>query len=78
MIEKGLAVAVLLICLVLLVRMLLPAAQQRWLDHAGRQAWWRMRHAWNRVRHWRRVKRADAAREARDAIERASRKRTLH
>lgn len=78
MIEKGLAVAVLVICLALLVRMVLPAAQQRRLDRAGQHAWWRVRHAWNRVRHWRRVRRADAAREARDAIERASRKRTLH
>jgi hypothetical protein len=78
MIEKAFAAIVLAICLVLLVRMVLPAAQQRRLDRAGQTVWWRLRYLGNRLRHWRRVKRADAAREARDAIERAQRKRTLH
>jgi hypothetical protein len=78
MIEKAFAGVVLLICLVLLVRMVLPAAHQRRMDRAGQAVWWRLRYIGNRLRHWRRVKRADAAREAREAIERAQRKRTLH
>lgn len=78
MIEKAFAGVVLLICLVLLLRMVLPAAQQRQMDRAGQHVWWRLRYIGNRLRHWRRVKRADAAREAREAIERAQRKRTLH
>lgn len=78
MVTKTLAAIVLLICLVLLARMLLPAATVRRLDRAAAQAWWRTRELWQRVRHWRRLRRVDAEREAREAIERASRKRTLH
>ncbi|MFO1216807.1 MAG: hypothetical protein U1E89_00320 [Burkholderiaceae bacterium] len=78
MIEKALAAVVLVICLALLVRMVLPAAQRRRVDRAAQHAWWRLRYAGNRIRHWRRVKRADAMREAKEAIERAQRKRTLH
>lgn len=78
MITQTLAAAVLLICLVLLARMVLPESWVRRLDRAGQIALWRAREAWNRLRHWRRVRRADAEREAREAIERASRKRTLH
>ena len=78
MIEKAFAIVVLVVCLALLVRMVLPSAQRQRLDRAGHRVWWQIRHGWNRLRHWRRVRRADAAREAREAIERASRKRTLH
>jgi hypothetical protein len=78
MIEKTFAAIVLLICLALLARMVLPAKLVHRIDRAGQHVLWRLRYAWNRVRHWRRVRRADAEREAREAIERASRKRTLH
>ncbi len=78
MIEKALAAAVLVICAALLLRMVLPAEQQRRADRAAQHLWWRLRYIGNRLRHWRRVKRADAMREAKDAIERAQRKRTLH
>lgn len=78
MIQQAFAIVVLAVCIVLLVRMVLPPQQRHRLDRAGHRAWWQVRHSWNRVRHWRRVRRADAAREAREAIERASRKHTLH
>jgi hypothetical protein len=78
MIEKALAAAVLVICAALLLRMVLPAEQQRRADRVAKHVWWRLRYVGNRLRHWRRVKRADAMREAKEAIERASKKRTLH
>jgi hypothetical protein len=78
MIEKTLAFVVLCICIALLARMLLRPAQRERLDAAAQHVWWRCRDAAQRIARRPRVSRTDAAREAREAIERASRKRTLH
>jgi hypothetical protein len=78
MIEKALAVVVLAICAALLLRMLLRPGQQQRIDRAARRIGWWCRDTVLRVVRRQRVKPADAAREAQKAIERASRKRTLH
>jgi len=78
MIEKTLSVVVLAICVALLVRMLLRPGQQQRLDRAARHTWWWCRDRVLRVVRRPRVNRSDAGREAQQAIERASRKRTLH
>jgi hypothetical protein len=78
MIEKTLAVVVLCICIALLARMLLRQGQRERLDAAAQRGWWWCRDAVQRIARRTRVNRTDAAREAQEAIERASRKRTLH
>jgi hypothetical protein len=73
MIEKAVAAVVLAACAALLLRMALPARQRAALD-----AWWlRLRSGgWMQARNlWRwRARRAEAEREAEDAIRRAQRK----
>lgn len=78
MIEKTLAFFVLCICIALLARMLLRPGQRERVDAAAQRGWWWCRDAARRIVRRPRVNRTDAAREAREAIERASRKRTLH
>ncbi|HEX6018370.1 MAG TPA: hypothetical protein VFZ28_09735 [Burkholderiaceae bacterium] len=78
MIEKPLAAVILLMCLAMLVRMALPRALRARVDRSLQRAWWWTRDAFVRLRR-RRVSRADAQRQARDAIERAARrKKKLH
>ncbi|HEX6722798.1 MAG TPA: hypothetical protein VF107_14630 [Burkholderiaceae bacterium] len=77
--EKLLAGVILAMCAAALVRMLLRPAQRARVDRALRRGWWWCRDAAQRLARRRRVSSADAQREARDAIERAARKkRNLH
>jgi hypothetical protein len=78
MIEKSLAAVILAMCLVMLVRMLMRPAQRSRADRAAQRAWWWCRDAALRLVHRRRANPADAQREAREAIERAARKKKLH
>jgi len=79
MIEKPLAAVILLMCLAMLVRMMLPRALRARIDRSLQRAWWWTRDAFARLRRRPRVSRADAQRQARDAIERAARrKKKLH
>ena len=77
MADKILAALGLAACVLLLVRMLLPAGGRRRLDAAGRRAWSALRGAGTAVLHWRtwreRRRRSQATAEA--AIERARRGR---
>lgn len=72
------------ICFAMLARLLLPRAWRDRLDLEAQRAWWRIKGAFARLRRRRRPRpvrttEADAEREAREAIERAARrKRTLH
>jgi hypothetical protein len=77
--EKLLAGVILAMCAAALVRMLLRPAQRGRVDRALRRGWWWCRDAAQRLVRRSRVSSADAQREARDAIERAARKkRNLH
>jgi hypothetical protein len=77
--EKLFATVMLALCAGALVRMLLRPAQRSRLDRALQRAWWWCRDAVQRLMRRRRVRSADAQREAREAIERAARKkRNLH
>ena len=77
--EKAFAAIVVLACLVALVRMLLPARQRARVDRAAQRSWWWCRDAFTRLRRRPRVSSADAQRQAREAIERAARrKKNLH
>lgn len=78
MIAKSLAAVVLVMCLVMLARMLLRPAQRSRVDRAAQRAWWWCRDAPRRLVHRWRANPADAQREAREAIERAARKKKLH
>jgi len=79
MIEKSLAAAVLIMCLVVLVRMMLRPRLRARVDRAVQRAWWWSRDAVTRLRRRPRVSSADAQRQAREAIERAARrKKNLH
>lgn len=75
MADKILAALGLAACVLLLVRMLLPAAGRHRLDAAGRRSWSALRGAGEAVLHWRhwreRRRRSKATAEA--AIERARR-----
>jgi hypothetical protein len=78
MLQNVLAALGLLICLTLLLRMTLPAAQQQRFDAFWRRVGWRLKsmglalqQRWHLLRAGR-----DARREAADAIERARRGRT--
>jgi len=79
MIEKSFAAIVLLVCLLMLARMMLrPRARAR-VDRALQRAWWWSRDAVARLRHRSPISSAEAQRQARDAIERAARrKKNLH
>jgi len=77
--EKLLAAVILAMCVAMLVRMLLRPAQRARIDRALQRGWWWCRDAVQRLTRRRRVRSADAQREAREAIERAARKkRNLH
>ncbi len=77
--EKIVAAVILAMCAAALVRMLLRPAQRTRVDRALQRAWWWCRDAVQRLARRRRVSSADAQREAREAIERAARKkRNLH
>jgi hypothetical protein len=78
MIEKTFAVVVLAICITLLVRMLLRPGQRQRLDRAAQRIGWWCRDTVLRAVRRPSVKPTDAAREAQEAIRRASRKKTLH
>ena len=77
--EKSFAAVVLLMCLAALVRMLLPARLRVRIDRALQRSWWWCRDVFTRLRRRPRVSSADAQRQAREAIERAARrKKNLH
>jgi hypothetical protein len=77
--EKILPAVILAMCAAALVRMLLRPAQRTRVDRAFQRGWWWCRDAVQRLLRRRRVSSADAQREAREAIERAARKkRNLH
>jgi len=77
--EKPFAAVILLMCLAMLVRMLLPQRLRSRVDRAAQRGWWWTRDALARLRHRPRISSADAQREAREAIERAAqRKKKLH
>lgn len=79
MIEKSLAAVILAMCLAMLLRMLLRPAQRARVDRAAQRAWWWCRDAARRLTQRPRISRSDAERAARDAIERAARKKkNLH
>jgi Tfp pilus assembly protein PilV len=79
MIEKSFAAIVLAVCVLALLRMLLRPRQRARVDRMLRRAWWWGRDAVARLRRRPRVSAADAQREAREAIERAARrKKNLH
>jgi hypothetical protein len=77
--EKAFAAVVVLMCLAALVRMLLPARLRARIDRALQHGWWWCRDAFSRLRRRPRISSADAQRQAREAIERAARrKKNLH
>jgi hypothetical protein len=79
MTERLLAGVILAMCAAALVRMLLRPAQRERVDRSLQRCWWWCRDAVQRLMRRRRVSSADAQREAREAIERAARKkRNLH
>jgi len=79
MIEKSLAAIVLLMCLAMLLRMMLGPSLRARVDRSLKRAWWWCRDAVTRLRRRPRVSSADAQRQAREAIERAARrKKNLH
>ena len=77
--DKLFAGVILAICAAALVRMLLHPPQRARLDRRLQRSWWWCRDAVQQLLRRRRVNSADAQREAREAIERAARKkRNLH
>ena len=77
--EKTLAAAILILCLAVLARMLLPSRLRMRVDRVLQRAWWWCRDAFARLRHRPKISSADAQRQAREAIERAARrKKNLH
>jgi hypothetical protein len=76
--EKLLAAVILLLCAGALVRMLLRPSQRARVDRTLQRSWWWCRDAVQRLARRRRVRSADAQRAAREAIERAARKKNLH
>jgi hypothetical protein len=77
--EKLFAGVILAMCAAALVRMLMRPAQRARLDRTLQRSWWWCRDAVQRLLRRRRVNSADAQREAREAIDRAARKkRNLH
>jgi len=79
MMEKSFAAIVLIMCLAMLVRMMLRPWQRARVDRAVQRSWWWCRDALARLRRRPRINSADAQRQAREAIERAARrKKNLH
>jgi hypothetical protein len=79
MIEKSFAAVILIMCLLMLVRMMLRPRTRARIDRGLQQAWWWTRDAVMRLRRRPRISSADAQRQAREAIERAARrKKNLH
>jgi hypothetical protein len=79
MIEKSFAAVVVIMCLAVLVRMMLRPRLRAHVDRSLQRAWWWCRDAVARLRHRPRISSADAQRQAREAIERAARrKKNLH
>jgi hypothetical protein len=76
--DKLLAAVMLALCAGALVRLLLRPAQRARVDRTLQRGWWWCRDAVQRVARRRRMRSADAQREAREAIERAARKKKLH
>jgi hypothetical protein len=77
--EKLLAAVILLLCAGALLRMLLRPAKRARVDRSLQRGWWWCRDAVQRLVRRGRVRSADAQREAREAIDRAARKkRNLH
>jgi len=77
--EKSFAAIVLLMCLLALVRMMLPPRLRSRVDRALQRSGWWCRDAFARLRRRPRISSADAQRQAREAIERAARrKKNLH
>jgi hypothetical protein len=77
--EKSFAAIVLLMCVLALVRMMLRPRLRSRVDRALQRSWWWCRDAFGRLRRRPRVSPADAQRQAREAIERAARrKKNLH
>ncbi|HEU5297771.1 MAG TPA: hypothetical protein VFU71_23555 [Burkholderiaceae bacterium] len=79
MIEKSFAAIVLLMCVLMLARMMLRPRLRARVDRSLQRAWWWCRDALSRLRRRPRINSAEAQRQARDAIERAARrKKNLH
>ncbi|HET7525126.1 MAG TPA: hypothetical protein VFK10_04220 [Burkholderiaceae bacterium] len=79
MIEKSFAAIVVLMCVLMLARMMLKPRLRARIDRALQRGWWWCRDAVTRLRRRSRVDSAEARRQARDAIERAARrKKNLH
>jgi len=78
MAEKLFAAVILALCVGALLRMLLRPAQRARVDRVLQRSWWWCRDAVQRLARRRRVRSADAQRAAREAIERAARKKNLH
>jgi len=78
MIEKSFAAVILAMCLVMLLRMMLRAPTRARLDRKVQRVWWWCRDAVQRLVRRRRADSAEAQKQARDAIERAARKKKLH
>ena len=79
MMEKSFAAVVLIMCLLVLARMLLRPRLRSRVDRALQRSWWWCRDAVMRLRRRPRISSADAQRQAREAIERAARrKKNLH
>jgi hypothetical protein len=77
--EKTFAAIVLIMCLLMLARMMLRPRLRARVDHSLQRAWWWCRDAVRRLRQRPRISDAEAQRQARDAIERAARrKKNLH
>jgi hypothetical protein len=79
MMEKSFAAIILIMCLAMLLRMMLRPRQRARVDRAAQRSWWWCRDAFARLRRRPRISSADAQRQAREAIERAARrKKNLH
>jgi hypothetical protein len=77
--EKSFAAVIVVICVAVLIRMLLPARLRARTDRAAQRSWWWCRDAVTRLRRRPRISPADAQRQAQEAIERAARrKKNLH
>ena len=77
--EKAFAAIVLIVCVAALVRMMMRPRLRSRVDRAAQRTWWWCRDAVARLRRRPRISSADAQRQAREAIERAARrKKNLH
>ncbi|MFI4930218.1 MAG: hypothetical protein ACHP83_08270 [Burkholderiales bacterium] len=77
--EKAFAAIVLIVCVAALVRMMMRPRLRSRVDRTARRTWWWCRDAAARLRRRPRISSADAQRQAREAIERAARrKKNLH